>query len=76
MKKKDIKLLPCPFCGEVPSMVKWHGGSPTKRMISCNNELCYVSPHVTGETPDKASTYWNDRFYNKSGVFRPGVFRV
>lgn len=51
----------CPFCGDYPVMQKWHGGKPSKRMISCVNLHCYVSPQVTGETPKKAAHHWNFR---------------
>lgn len=58
----DIHLLQCPFCGDIPEMEPWHGGAPTKVMISCVNDSgCSVLPQVTGETPDEAVEHWNRR---------------
>jgi len=54
-------LLPCPFCGEAPEMEPWHGGKPTKQMVSCVNDACAVLPQVTGETPALAAEAWNQR---------------
>lgn len=70
-KKKDEKgrliavrsndLLGCPFCGAIPIMERWHGGGPLKRLISCINEDCDVSPSVTGQRPSEAIARWNHR---------------
>lgn len=63
---------PCPFCG-APAMIEyWHGGKPTKRMVSCSGQgdtllrgkrpiTCHVSPSVTGETRTEALARWNSR---------------
>ena len=56
-----MNLLPCPFCGTAPIRQPWHGGAPTKILISCDNEDCAVSPGVTGETPPMAEERWNTR---------------
>ena len=69
------KLLPCPFCGGKPNIEPWHGGEPTKKMVSCpgvyansvmgrcNNAeiICKVAPIVTGETKKEAIKNWNTR---------------
>jgi len=55
------KIKPCPFCGSLPNVEPWHGGKPTKRMISCDNEDCPVRPQVTGETLEEALDHWNTR---------------
>ena len=52
----------CPYCGEEPIIEPWHGGKPTKVMISCQNEgNCDVLPSVTGETEQEALNKWNTR---------------
>jgi hypothetical protein len=53
------KLRGCPWCGHVPEMVRWHGGRPGKRLISCVNDACYTQPSCTGETPAIAAARWN-----------------
>jgi hypothetical protein len=62
---KTPKLKPCPFCGKPPTMEPWHGGAPTKQLVSCSNvegpRLCQVAPGVTGETPRQAAARWNRR---------------
>jgi len=54
-------LLGCPFCGAMPIIERWHGGGPLKRLISCINEDCDVSPSVTGQRPAEAIARWNHR---------------
>ena len=53
--------LPCPFCGFLPEIKRWHGGPRSKRLIGCANEGCVVSPHVTGDTEEQAIAFWNRR---------------
>lgn len=54
-------LKGCPFCGVSPEMEYWHGGGPNKRMISCRNPDCDVSPNVTGENERAAIARWERR---------------
>lgn len=51
-------LRSCPWCGASPNIQYWHGGKPTKRMISCSGLDCDVSPMVTGETEREAVQRW------------------
>ena len=60
-KDKQTGMLPCPFCGRLPTIEKWHGGGPQKRMILCDPDYCAVAPMVTGETPREAKARWNER---------------
>lgn len=39
----------------------WHGGRPTKKLISCSNDHCHAGPSVTGETQATAIRRWNSR---------------
>lgn len=57
----DYSLPDCPFCGSSPQVEHWHGGGPNKRMISCSNAECEVSPSVTGETLRQAVASWSRR---------------
>jgi len=62
---------PCPFCGAPATIQYWHGGKPSKRMISCGGQgdtlmrhgpvTCHVHPGVTGETRAEALRRWNAR---------------
>lgn len=54
-------LTSCPWCGASPTIQPWHGGKPTKRMISCSSLDCEVSPGVTGETEREAVERWERR---------------
>jgi len=58
------KLLPCPFCGRLPTIEPWHGGGPRKVMIQCSAEYedeCPANVSVTQETPEGALAGWNHR---------------
>jgi len=64
-------MLPCPFCGAIPEAEPWHGGGWRQTIISCqNNELCYVHPMLTGETPKQAIARWNHRAVNDLPINR------
>jgi hypothetical protein len=63
---------PCPFCDAPAQIEFWHGGRPSKRMISCSGQgdtlprrgrpiTCFVSPSVSGETKSEALDRWNTR---------------
>lgn len=54
-------LKPCPFCGDKPVLVPWHGGKPTKMMVMCRSDQCAVGPMVTGENLPQATRRWNGR---------------
>lgn len=51
----------CPWCGQQPTIQPWHGGKPTKKMVSCDNDYCAVGPSVTGETRRQALSFWDSR---------------
>lgn len=56
-----MKAKTCPWCNAAAEIEPWHGGGPEKRLVSCSDESCEVSPAVTGETEDEALEKWNDR---------------
>jgi len=56
-------MLPCPFCGGIPTMEPWHGGGPDKVLIHCENDGCDANPSVSGERPSEATRRWNVRKY-------------
>ncbi len=58
--KIEHEALACPFCGGPAEIEPWHGGKPTKVLISCSDH-CEVAPSVTGETRRQALTVWNQR---------------
>ena len=51
-------LRSCPWCGASSEIQFWHGGKPTKRLISCSGTDCEVGPGVTGETEREAIAHW------------------
>ena len=61
--ERDPNLKPCPFCGSEAEIEFWHGGKPSKRMVSCADDTgtCEVAPQVTGETKREAIEKWNRR---------------
>lgn len=61
MPKVRYDLKDCPFCGASPLIEYWHGGKPSKRMISCSGMSCDVHPSVTGETEREAVERWERR---------------
>lgn len=54
-------ILGCPFCGEQPDVLRWHGGPASKRLIACANDWCDAQPQVSGPTLHKALERWNRR---------------
>ena len=55
------KTLPCPFCGEQPIIVPWHGGGPKKRRVFCYSDVCVIQPAACESTEAKAIRAWNTR---------------
>ena len=55
------EALRCPFCNSLPTIQKWHGGGPRKRLVRCSDEYCPVQPSVSGSTARRALGRWNTR---------------
>ena len=68
-------LKPCPWCGQLPNVLPWHGGAPTKHMVECEYEDCAAGPSVTGETLALAIAAWNRRAEPPSPSGTPVVCR-
>lgn len=64
----SVQMLPCPFCGAAAEIEPWHGGAPTKIMISCSDGEynCDICPTVVGETREEAISRWNMRTQPKA----------
>jgi len=60
-KVVPVEMLPCPFCGVTPDIETWHGGKPTKHMVSCVNDECSCAPQCAGQTRTEAIARWNIR---------------
>lgn len=58
---RSSKARKCPFCGNPPMVLPWHGGGPRKRMVMCHHEECPVCPSVSGSTEKRALESWNTR---------------
>ena len=43
---EEMKLKPCPFCGEIPEVDEYFS-PPPEIILSCKNNKCTVSPRVT-----------------------------
>lgn len=40
----ETKLKPCPFCGKVPSGIRFVGNPINKWYVECTNEKCRIQP--------------------------------
>jgi hypothetical protein len=58
---RSAKALGCPFCGNAPMIVPWHGGGPRKRMIMCRDDECAIGPMHADSTEARAVAAWNRR---------------
>lgn len=56
-----LHLKRCPFCGARAEMMEWHGGPPTKVLVTCESDDCALHPGVCGNTPRIAARLWNRR---------------
>lgn len=54
-------ILNCPFCGSVPEIESWHGGSPKRKMISCVFDGCPANPQIVKESERAVIVAWNTR---------------
>jgi hypothetical protein len=54
----NVQLLPCPWCGDQPSVVTSSTGIVT---VYCTARRCYINPNAEGYTREEAAIYWNRR---------------
>lgn len=64
VKPTDAK--PCPFCGEIPAVVRetelnWVGGKHDTFFIRCKRIKCPVKPTVSKRTLREVMEAWNTR---------------
>jgi hypothetical protein len=53
-----VDAKPCPSCGQQPTIGKWYGRGPMRRLISCGNG-CWGGRAVAGNTKAEALERWN-----------------
>ena len=56
--KRDVELLPCPFCGEkarIMSLLR------DDIRIYCQNKNCHIQPMLTRGSEEEAIKAWNTR---------------
>ena len=67
MNNQETNILPCPFCGGIPSIEKdeWYGDTLAKGYyVECRNNECQCEPRTWSEkelTEDEAIAQWNKR---------------
>lgn len=56
------KILPCPFCGDEPSVIDTGVSGIDVINLSCSNEDCFISPETkTNGSLTQAMKAWNNR---------------
>jgi Lar family restriction alleviation protein len=53
-----VKLKPCPFCGEQPSVFRYNGG---EMRIECVDPDCQASVRIEAANEQRAVNKWNTR---------------
>lgn len=56
---KNVTILPCPFCGGMPSAYINLFERP--HLLKCENAGCGVQPYVNAHSPGEAIRAWNQR---------------
>jgi hypothetical protein len=58
----DRAPLPCPFCGETPTINEWPEHPKLGAQIVCNNDACAMELHTPlNQTRSEAIAHWNTR---------------
>lgn len=60
-KSREQKLLPCPFCGKMPTIETKEDGKDFHGFVGCVNPWCKITPHEYFETKEEALEAWNKR---------------
>ena len=62
-EKKEIKLKPCPFCGQgVKHYIREAGWMfAAEFIVGCYSESCFIRPNSTAVNKEDAIIKWNTR---------------
>lgn len=57
------KLLPCPFCGKLPTIGGYKSRQQQMAWVMCSNKACviYEKPIIERSTHQEVVTAWNTR---------------
>jgi hypothetical protein len=59
-RTSDNRLLPCPFCGDVPRLAQADNDSDWW-LVDCLSKKCTVVPNLEARGRDEAIQKWNTR---------------
>lgn len=60
-KRDEVKLLPCPFCGEVPGQPRPDSFGETSWTVECKNGDCCMISRARTLSREETAAAWNKR---------------